>query len=177
MGRRPADDGWYILNLAEVPWATVPGGGTWKSLIQTGRNGQCGTSDAVNDPVYCIGTVLTSLNSPMRVAQLDFPLLSYRATGVVWRVADAQDRVQVGYGNIIGQDVGTTPGYGTFALHAGWRGLDGLSVVLGIDNVFDRTYAEHLSRSAGTVPGYPTLTRVNEPGRQVRLRVGWRTGT
>jgi alpha-tubulin suppressor-like RCC1 family protein len=48
-----------------------PGGGTWKALIETGRNGQCGTSDAPGDPVYCLGTVLSSTNSPTRVAQLD----------------------------------------------------------------------------------------------------------
>jgi quercetin dioxygenase-like cupin family protein len=28
-GRVPADDGWFILNVAEIAWATVPGGGTW----------------------------------------------------------------------------------------------------------------------------------------------------
>lgn len=28
-GRVPADDGWFILNLAEIGWHTVPGGGTW----------------------------------------------------------------------------------------------------------------------------------------------------
>jgi uncharacterized cupin superfamily protein len=28
-GRVPADDGWFILNLEEIGWATVPGGGTW----------------------------------------------------------------------------------------------------------------------------------------------------
>jgi uncharacterized cupin superfamily protein len=28
-GRVPADDGWFILNLADMAWATVPGGGTW----------------------------------------------------------------------------------------------------------------------------------------------------
>jgi uncharacterized cupin superfamily protein len=28
-GKRPADDGWFILNLAEIGWETVPGGGTW----------------------------------------------------------------------------------------------------------------------------------------------------
>lgn len=28
-GRVPADDGWFILNLAEIAWATLPGGGTW----------------------------------------------------------------------------------------------------------------------------------------------------
>ncbi|MEQ1438968.1 TonB-dependent copper receptor [Fontimonas sp. SYSU GA230001] len=99
------------------------------------------------------------------------------AAGAVWRVADRQDRVQIGYGNIVGQDVGTTPGYGTLALHAGWRGLEGLSVILGVDNLLDRAYAEHLSRSAGAVPGYPVLTRVNEPGRQAWLRLGWQFAT
>jgi uncharacterized cupin superfamily protein len=29
VGRAPADDGWFILNLQEIAWATVPGGGTW----------------------------------------------------------------------------------------------------------------------------------------------------
>ena len=29
VGRVPVDDGWYILNLSEIRWATVPGGGTW----------------------------------------------------------------------------------------------------------------------------------------------------
>jgi mannose-6-phosphate isomerase-like protein (cupin superfamily) len=28
-GRQPADDGWFILNLEEIGWETVPGGGIW----------------------------------------------------------------------------------------------------------------------------------------------------
>ncbi len=28
-GRVPADDGWFILNVGEIGWSTVPGGGTW----------------------------------------------------------------------------------------------------------------------------------------------------
>ena len=28
-GRVPVDDGWYILNLSEIEWGTVPGGGAW----------------------------------------------------------------------------------------------------------------------------------------------------
>ncbi len=28
-GRRAGDDGWFVLNLAEMGWETVPGGGTW----------------------------------------------------------------------------------------------------------------------------------------------------
>jgi uncharacterized cupin superfamily protein len=28
-GLVPADDGWFILNLADIAWETVPGGGVW----------------------------------------------------------------------------------------------------------------------------------------------------
>jgi hypothetical protein len=28
-GKVPADAGWFILNLADIRWETVPGGGTW----------------------------------------------------------------------------------------------------------------------------------------------------
>jgi uncharacterized cupin superfamily protein len=28
-GRLPADDGWFILNLDEIGWSTIPGNGTW----------------------------------------------------------------------------------------------------------------------------------------------------
>jgi uncharacterized cupin superfamily protein len=28
-GKQPADEGWWILNLEEIGWKTVPGGGTW----------------------------------------------------------------------------------------------------------------------------------------------------
>ena len=31
-GRQPADDGWFILNLAEIGWQTHAGGGTWCSF-------------------------------------------------------------------------------------------------------------------------------------------------
>lgn len=31
-GRLPADDGWFILNVAEIGWETVRGGGTWCSF-------------------------------------------------------------------------------------------------------------------------------------------------
>ncbi len=31
-GRVPADDGWFILNVAEIGWESVPGGGTWCSF-------------------------------------------------------------------------------------------------------------------------------------------------
>ncbi len=31
-GRLPAGEGWFILNLGEMPWETVPGFGVWRDL-------------------------------------------------------------------------------------------------------------------------------------------------
>jgi iron complex outermembrane receptor protein len=48
----------------------------------------------------------------------------------------------------------------------------GVSLSAGIDNLLDRSYAEHLSRGGAMLAGYTQTTRVNEPGRTVWLRVG-----
>jgi len=41
----------------------------------------------------------------------------------------------------------------------------------GIDNLFDETYAEHLSRAGTMVSGYIQTTRVNELGRAFWARL------
>ena len=43
----------------------------------------------------------------------------------------------------------------------------------GIDNLFDVTYAEHISRSGAAIPGYESTTRINEPGRTLWLKMQW----
>lgn len=35
-GLVPADDGWFILNVAEIRWETAPGGGSWCSFEAPG---------------------------------------------------------------------------------------------------------------------------------------------
>ena len=51
--------------------------------------------------------------------------------------------------------------------HAGSRRLS-----LGIDNIFDLTYYEHLSRRIGDVPlGFVNFGRLNEPGRAFWFRI------
>ena len=76
--------------------------------------------------------------------------------GAQQRLVAKQDRIDVGAGNIVGQDVSSTPGFGTLSLHSGTRPKKGVLVSAGIDNVFDKTYAEHLSRSGAAVAGYGT---------------------
>ena len=75
-------------------------------------------------------------------------------------------------GNIVGQDLGRTGGFGVLSLNAGWRPTAGVLVTAGVDNLFDKLYAEHLSRGGAMVAGFEQTTRVNEPGRTLWLKVG-----
>jgi len=90
--------------------------------------------------------------------------------GALLRAVDNQDRVQIGYGSIVGQDIGPTPGFSVFSINAGYRPKKGALISAGIDNLFDKTYAEHISRAGAMVAGYTQTTRVNEPGRNIWLK-------
>lgn len=94
------------------------------------------------------------------------------STGVLWRTVAEQDRYALRQGNVVGQDLGRTGGFGVLSFNAGWRPTAGILLTAGIDNLFDKLYAEHLSRGGAAVSGFEQTTRVNEPGRTVWLKVG-----
>jgi iron complex outermembrane receptor protein len=102
---------------------------------------------------------------------LDYTTGPWTVGGVLRMVAE-QDRVDVGYGNIVGQDYGATSGFATLALNLAYKPGKQLLVSAGIDNVFDKTYSEHLARD-NTFQAGPS-TRVNEPGRFVWAKVNYR---
>ncbi len=87
------------------------------------------------------------------------------STGALLRAVQGQRRVDPGRGNIAGQDLGTSAGFATLALNAGYRLTDALGLSLGVDNLLDRAYVEHLSRAGGMVAGYTQTAQVPEPGR------------
>jgi iron complex outermembrane receptor protein len=93
------------------------------------------------------------------------------SAGGLARLVAEQDRYVVNQGNIVGQDLGPTAGFAVFSINAGWRPRDAVQITAGIDNVLDRDYAEHLSRSGAMVAGYEQTTRVNEPGRTLWLKL------
>jgi iron complex outermembrane receptor protein len=93
------------------------------------------------------------------------------SAGLLWRVVLEQDRYAVNQGNIVGQDLGRTGGFGVLSLNAGWRPAQDVLVSAGIDNLFDKNYAEHLSRGGAMVAGFEQTTRVNEPGRTLWLKL------
>lgn len=93
------------------------------------------------------------------------------SVGFLARMVAEQDRFQQGYGSVVGQDIGRTPGFSVFSLNAGYRPKKGTLIAAGIDNLFDKTYAEHISRAGASVAGFTQTTRVNEPGRNLWLKL------
>ncbi len=99
------------------------------------------------------------------------------STGLLLRGVQRQDRYAVNQGNIVGQDLGATPGFVVVSLNAGWKPAKGWLVTGGVDNLFNRAYAEHISRGTSMVPGYLVqAVRVNEPGRTLWAKASFSFG-
>ena len=92
------------------------------------------------------------------------------SAGALWRVVAKQNRYSKGQGNIVGQDIGASSGFGVFSLNAGWKFSKYATLQGGVDNVFNKTYAEFVSRGGDPSAGTQTM-RVNEPGRTAWLRL------
>jgi iron complex outermembrane receptor protein len=80
-----------------------------------------------------------------------------------WQLARRQDRIDPDSG----LDAGTSPGYGVFNLSGSHPLMEYLTFNWAMDNLFDNTWAPHVSRS-NTDPFNPDAVRVNEPGRTLR---------
>jgi iron complex outermembrane recepter protein len=94
--------------------------------------------------------------------------------GLLTRFVGSQSRVDVGSGSIVtnGRDLGPTAGFSVFSVNGGYRLTQGLSLTAGIDNVLNRTYAEHISQAGAMVPGFIQTVRINEPGRTAWVKLG-----
>ena len=92
------------------------------------------------------------------------------SAGALWRVVAKQNRYSKGQGNIVGQDIGASSGFGVLSLNAGWKFSKYATLQAGIDNVFNKTYAEFVSKGGDPSAGTQTL-RVDEPGRTAWLRL------
>ncbi|MDJ0740944.1 MAG: TonB-dependent copper receptor [Gammaproteobacteria bacterium] len=87
------------------------------------------------------------------------------------RAAAQQTRVDTGSSTGIagqGLDVGKTSGWAVLDLYASFEVSDSVTVDIGVDNLFDKSYAQHLNRANAFDP---TQVQVNEPGRSGWLKV------
>ncbi|MDO8331215.1 MAG: TonB-dependent copper receptor [Fluviicoccus sp.] len=130
---------------------------------------------------YTRGDNTTDHTALAQVSPLEVRLgLNYAASnwsvGGLVRLVDDQSRVDIGRGNIVGKDLGKTPGFAVFSLNGNWKPWQDGTLSAGVDNLFDRTYAEAVSRAGGNgmggaIPGYVQTTRVNEQGRTLWLKL------
>ena len=97
----------------------------------------------------------------------DNPIWSITAMA---RTVAAQKRFDLHKGNIAGQDVGASAGLTTFSINGGWKPRKDTLISAGIDNLTNKTYAEHLSRRSAPLSGYLQTSRINEPGRTFWLK-------
>jgi tonB-dependent copper receptor len=162
------DDTFNVRNInasrfggeAEVKWTFAPNWEVGTSLAYTyGKNRTDGKPLAQTPPLEWNNT-------------LAFDNGKFSA-GALWKVVAKQNRFSKGQGNIVGQDIGASAGFGVLSVNAGWKFNKYATLQGGVDNVFNKTYAEFVSRSGGFVDpaaGIKT-TRVNEPGRTAWLRL------
>lgn len=97
--------------------------------------------------------------------------------GLLWRAVKAQSRYDIGSGSSTSQDIAGIPGgFGILSVNAAYRPTRNMVVAAGVDNIFDKNYAEFLSRSGVAIPnvGIPVATlRLNEPGRTVWVKTSY----
>lgn len=94
------------------------------------------------------------------------------SAGALLRLVASQDRVSPSLGNVVGRDLGPSGGFAVFSLNAGYRINERLRLAGGIDNLFDRDYAEHLNLAGNSAFGYPSEpVRIHEPGRTAWVKL------
>ncbi|XOZ34140.1 TonB-dependent copper receptor [Halomonadaceae bacterium KBTZ08] len=116
-----------------------------------------GTNDSENTPLAQMPPLEGTLS-------LDYQKAGYSA-GLLWRGVARQDRIDPGSGTIYSLDTQETPGFGTLSLHAGLPVLHQSRLSLGIDNLFDRRYAEHIQQGSADLGA--SAQPINEPGRML----------
>ncbi|MDR2034491.1 MAG: TonB-dependent copper receptor [Helicobacteraceae bacterium] len=90
--------------------------------------------------------------------------------GALWRLVASQNRYSLNEGNIVGQDLDKAGGFGVFSINGAYRWNKSVQIAFGVDNLFDKTYAEFISKGGVMVSGYEQTDRVNEPGRTLWVK-------
>ncbi|MGH8438770.1 MAG: TonB-dependent copper receptor [Pseudomonas sp.] len=95
------------------------------------------------------------------------------SAGALWRVVAAQNRIAENYGNVVGKDYEKSAGFGVFSLNGSYKVSKRLKLSAGVDNLFDKAYAEHLNLAGNAGFGYPASDpqAINEPGRTLWTKV------
>ncbi len=96
------------------------------------------------------------------------------SAGALWRIVAAQKRYALNEGNVVGKDFGPSAGFGVLSINGGYAVNKQVQLSVGVDNLFDKTYSEHLNLAGNAGFGYAANTAVNEPGRTFWARLSFK---
>lgn len=119
----------------------------------------------------------TSDNTPLpQIAPLEGRVnLRYVADkytlGMLWRVVDQQTRVSLHQGNIVGYDLKPSAGFSTISLNGSYSLNKDVDLSVGVDNVLDKTYTEHLNKAGSSGFGFASEEQFNNTGRNYWMRM------
>lgn len=91
--------------------------------------------------------------------------------GLLWRIVDGQSRISEREGNIVGYDVKKSTGFGTLSLNGTYKLAQDVDLSVGIDNVLNKTYAEHLNKLGNAGLGFAATEQFNNIGRNYWTRL------
>ena len=91
--------------------------------------------------------------------------------GALLRVVDGQSRISEREGNIVGYDLKESSGFGVLSLNSSYNLSKGVDVSVGIDNVLDKTYTEHLNQMGNAGLGFAANQQFNNIGRNYWARI------
>ena len=94
----------------------------------------------------------------------------------VWRLVSKQNRYHKGYGSVTGTDYGPTGGFGILSLSLAYRPDENLTFSLGVDNLFNKTYAEFVNYREEAIPalGISAGGHITEPGRTLWFKSNYK---
>lgn len=116
-----------------------------------------------NDPLPQIAPLEGRFN--LRYVQDKYSL------GLLWRAVAKQDRINLNKGNIVGYDIGESKGFSILALNATYKVMNDVDLAVGVDNVLDKTYTEHLNKLGVGVDGQVGTEQFNNTGRNYWARI------
>lgn len=91
--------------------------------------------------------------------------------GLLWRAVAEQNRISLNDGNIVGYDMGKSKAFSTLAMNATYKYSEALDFSVGIDNLLDKAYSEHLNKSGAALFGYAANEQFHNIGRNYWARV------
>ena len=157
----------YILIAASAPQARNIEATTWGAeadltVTLSERFSLTGSAAWVRSHNDSDDQPLAQTPPPEATISLDYAD-DHRFAGIQARGVARQDRIHEGHGTIYSLDSEETSGFGTMSLYLGRTLFNRTRITLGVDNLFNRAYAEHIQRGSAELGA--SAQAINEPGR------------